>query len=154
MVGEIDLHEIDKITNKYRDDRSALIQVLLDVQHEYNWLPEAALRRISERLGIAFSEVYRVASFYKALSLSPRGRHQVRVCLGTACHVRGAPRILEKVEQALSIKAGDTTQDMKFTLERVNCLGCCALGPVMVVDGEAHGKLALAKVEKVLNEYD
>ena len=154
MVGEIDLHEIDKITNKYLDDRSALIQVLLDVQHEYNWLPEAALRRIGERLGIAFSEVYRVASFYKALSLSPRGRHQVRVCLGTACHVRGAPRILEKVEQALNIKAGDTTQDMKFTLDRVNCLGCCALGPVMVVDGEAHGKLALAKVEKVLSQYD
>lgn len=154
MVDEIDVHKIDKIANKYRDDRSALIQVLLDVQHEYNWLPEAALRRISERLGIAFSEVYRVASFYKALSLSPRGHHQVRVCLGTACHVRGASRILEKVEQALSIKAGDTTQDMKFTLERVNCLGCCALGPVMVVDGEAHGKLALSKVEKVLNEYD
>ena len=154
MVGEIDVHEIDKIANKYRDDRSALIQVLLDVQNEYNWLPEAALRRIGERLGVAFSEIYRVASFYKALSLTPRGRHQVRVCLGTACHVRGAPRILEKVEQALNIKAGDTTQDMKFTLDRVNCLGCCALGPVMVVDGEAHGKLALAKVEKVLNEYD
>lgn len=154
MVGEIDFHKIDKIANKYRDDRSALIQVLLDVQHAYNWLPEAALRRISERFGVAFSEVYRVASFYKALSLSPRGRHQVRVCLGTACHVRGAPRILEKVEQALNIKAGDTTQDMKFTLERVNCLGCCALGPVMVVDGEAHGKLALARIEKVLNQYD
>ena len=154
MVGEIDVHEIDKIANKYRDDRSALIQVLLDVQNTYNWLPEAALRRIGERLGVAFSEVYRVASFYKALSLTPRGRHQVRVCLGTACHVRGAPRILEKVEQALNIKAGETTGDMKFSLERVNCLGCCALGPVMVVDGEAHGKLALAKVEKVLNQYD
>jgi NADH-quinone oxidoreductase subunit E len=154
VVGEIDVHEIDKIANKYRDDRSALIQVLLDVQHAYNWLPQAALRRVSERLGVAFSEVYRVASFYKALSLSPRGRHQVRVCLGTACHVRGAPRILEKVEQALDIKAGDTTQDMRFTLERVNCLGCCALGPVMVVDGEAHGKLALAQVERVLNQYD
>ena len=154
MVGEIDLHEIDKIANKYQRDQAALIQVLLDVQNEYNWLPEAALRRIGERLGVAFSEVYRVASFYKALSLSPRGRHQVRVCLGTACHVRGAPRILEQVEQALNIKAGDTTGDMKFTLERVNCLGCCALGPVMVVDGEAHGKLAMAKVEKVLNGYD
>jgi NADH-quinone oxidoreductase subunit E len=154
VVGEIDLHEIDKIANKYRGDQGPLIQVLLDVQNAYNWLPEAALRRISERLGIAFSEVYRVASFYKALSLSPRGRHQVRVCLGTACHVRGAPRILEKVEQALNIKAGDTTQNMKFTLDRVNCLGCCALGSVMVVDGEAHGKLALAKVEKVLSQYD
>lgn len=154
MLGEIDLHEIDKIANKYQGDRGALIQVLLDVQNACNWLPQAALRRVGERLGVAFSEVYRVASFYKALSLSPRGRHQVRVCLGTACHVRGAPRILERVEQVLNIKAGDTTQDMRFTLERVNCLGCCALGPVMVVDDKAHGKLALAKVEEVLNQYD
>jgi NADH-quinone oxidoreductase subunit E len=154
VVGQIDLNEIDKIANKYHGDQGALIQVLLDVQNAYNWLPENALRRISERLGVAFSEVYRVASFYKALSLTPRGRHLIRVCSGTACHVRGGPRILERVEQALNIKAGDTTQDMKFTLQRVNCLGCCALGPVMVVDGEAHGKLALVKVENVLNAYD
>lgn len=154
MVSQIDSATIDKIIDRYQGEEGILIQVLLDVQREYNWLPEEALRQISDRLGVAFSEVYRVASFYKAMSLTPRGHHLIRVCLGTACHVRGAPRILDKVEQALNISAGETTRDMKFTLERVNCLGCCALGPVIVVDGEAHGNLAPAKVEEILNEYD
>ncbi len=154
MVSQIDSATIDKIIDRYQGEEGILIQVLLDVQHEYNWLPKEALRQISDRLGVAFSEVYRVASFYKAMSLTPRGHHLIRVCLGTACHVRGAPRILDKVEQALNIRAGETTQDMKFTLERVNCLGCCALGPVIVVDDEAHGNLAPAKVEEILNEYD
>jgi NADH-quinone oxidoreductase subunit E len=146
--------EIDEIIDSYQGKQGTLIQILLDVQSEYNWLPENALRRVSKRLGIPFSEVYRTASFYKALSLTPRGRHLVRVCLGTACHVRGGARILDKAEQILSIKASETTQDMKFTLERVNCLGCCALGPVMVVDEETHGKLTVAKVEEALNKYD
>lgn len=154
MVSQIDSATIDNIIDRYQGEEGILIQVLLDVQHEYNWLPEEAMRRISDRLGVAFSEVYRVASFYKAMSLTPRGRHLIRVCLGTACHVRGGPRVLDKVEQVLDINAGETTQDMKFTLERVNCLGCCALGPVIVVDGEAHGNLAPAKVEGILNEYD
>jgi NADH-quinone oxidoreductase subunit E len=154
MVSQIDLDEIDKIIDKYQGEQGVLIQVLLDVQREYNWLPENALRRVSERLGVAFSEVYRVASFYKAMSLTPKGRHLVRVCLGTACHVRGGPKILDKLERLLDIKTGETTQDMKFTLERVNCLGCCALGPVIVVDEEAHGKLTSAKVNEVLDKYD
>ncbi len=153
MVSQIDPAAIDTIIDRYQDEEGILIQVLLDVQHEYNWLPQEALKRISDRLGIAFSEVYRVASFYKAMSLTPRGHHLIRVCLGTACHVRGAPRILDKVERAINIKAGETTQDMKFSLERVNCLGCCALGPVMVIDGEAHGNLVPARVEEILNEY-
>ena len=151
MVSQIDSATIDNIIDRYQGEEGILIQVLLDVQHEYNWLPEDALKRISERLGVAFSEVYRVASFYKAMSLIPRGRHLIRVCLGTACHVRGGPRVLDKVEQVLDINAGETTQGMKFTLERVNCLGCCALGPVIVVDGEAHGNLAPAKVEEILS---
>jgi NADH-quinone oxidoreductase subunit E len=154
MVSQVDPAAIDRIIDKYQGEEGILIQVLLDVQHEYNWLPEEALKRISERLEIPFSQVYRVASFYKAMSLTPRGKHLVRVCLGTACHVRGAPRILDKVERAINIKAGQTTQDMKFSLERVNCLGCCALGPVMVIDGEAHGNLVPAKVEEILNKYD
>jgi len=154
MVSQVDPAAIDRIIDKYQSEEGILIQVLLDVQHEYNWLPEEALKRISERLEIPFSQVYRVASFYKAMSLTPRGKHLVRVCLGTACHVRGAPRILDKVERAINIKAGETTQDMKFSLERVNCLGCCALGPVMVIDGEAYGNLVPAKVEEILNKYD
>jgi len=143
-----------EILDRYADEEGVLIQVLLDVQAEYNWLPKEVVRRISERLGIPVSYIYRVASFYKAMSLVPVGRHIVQVCLGTACHVRGGPRILENTELALGIKAGETTKDMKFTLKRVNCLGCCALGPVMTVDGEAHGKLAPAKVKEILGKYD
>ena len=154
MARQIDPAAIDTIIDRYKGEEGILIQVLLDVQHQYNWLPQEALQHISERLKIPFSQIYRVASFYKAMSLTPRGNHLIRVCLGTACHVRGAPRILDNVEQALGIKAGETTQDMKFSLERVNCLGCCALGPVMVIDGEAHGNLAPAKVEEILNQYD
>ena len=146
--------KVDQIVDGYVGEEGALIQVLLDVQREYNWLPKEVLKRISERLEVPVSHMYRVASFYKAMSLTPVGRHQVNVCLGTACHVRGGPRILERAEQLLGIKTGETTKDMKFTLKRVNCLGCCALGPVMVIDGEACGKLAPAKVEEILNQYD
>ena len=147
-------NRVDQILETYAWEKGYLIQVLLDVQREYNWLPGEALKRINEKLRVSLSQIYRVASFYKAFSLTPRGRHIANVCMGTACYVRGGPRILEKAEQALGVKAGETTEDMKFTLETVNCLGCCALGPVIVVDGEAHGKLPLAKVETTLKAYD
>lgn len=146
--------KIDQIIDRYADKQGALIQVLLDAQQEYNWLPKEVLRRISERLGIPLTQTYRVASFYEAMSLTPRGRYLVHVCLGTACHVRGGPRVLDKAEQLLGIKAGETTKDQKFTLQRVNCLGCCALGPVMVVNGEYYGRLPLLKVQEVLANYD
>lgn len=149
-----EVDRVDQIIDRYVNEDGALIQILLDVQREYNWLPKEALTQISERLEIPVSHMYRVASFYKAMSLTPVGRHLVSVCLGTACHVRGGPKILDKAEQVLGIKDGETTPDQKFTLQRVNCLGCCALGPVMVVDGEAHGKLGVAHVEEVLNKYD
>ena len=152
IAQEVD--RVDHIIDSYAGEEGILIQVLLDVQSEYNWLPKEALKRIGERLGIPVSYMYRIASFYKAMSLAPVGRHIINVCLGTACHVRGGPKILDKAEQLLGIKAGGTTKDMKFTLKRVNCLGCCALGPVMVVDGEAHGKLAPSKVEEILNKYN
>ena len=150
----MDLAQIDRIIERHGGGESSLIQVLLDVQREYNWLPGEALKRINEKLRVSLSQIYRVASFYKAFSLKPRGEHIANVCMGTACYVRGGPRILEKAEQALGVKAGETTEDMKFTLETVNCLGCCALGPVIVVDGEAHGKLPLTKVEATLKAYD
>lgn len=152
MVTQVD--GVDRIIDRYADEEGALIQILLDVQHEYNWLPGEALRRISERLQIPVSRIYRVASFYKAMSLTPIGRHLVNVCLGTACHVRGGPRIMDKVEELLGIKAGETTPDQRFTVNRVNCLGCCALGPVVVVDEEYHGKLAPTKVKEILETYD
>ena len=148
------LDKVDQIIDRYSAQPAALIQLLLDMQSEFNWIPKEAIPRISERFQIPISQIYRVASFYKAMSLTPRGKHVVNVCLVTACHVRGGPRIMDKVEEVLSIKAGDTTQDMKFTLERVNCLGCCALGPVVVVDRDYHGKLTPAKVKEVLESYD
>jgi len=151
-VQEVDM--VDQIVDQYANEDGALIQILLDVQREYGWLPKEALMRISERLGIPVSRMYRIASFYKAMSLTPIGRHLVSVCLGTACHVRGGSKILDKAEQVLGIKDGQTTVDQMFTLQRVNCLGCCALGPVMVVDGEAHGKLSGAYVQEVLNKYN
>ena len=147
-------NKIDRILANYSDEKGMLIQVLLDVQHEYHWLPPEVLTLISERLKIPRSYVIRVGSFYKAMSLTPVGRHLVQVCLGTACHVRGGAKILDNVELTLGIKAGETTQDMKYTLKRVNCLGCCALGPVMVIDSEAHAKVAPGKVKEILNQYN
>jgi len=148
------LEKVDEIIDRYPAEQGVLIQLLLDLQSEFNWVSKEAIMRISERLQIPLSQVYRVASFYQAMSLTPRGRHVVNVCLGTACHVRGGARVMDKAEEALKIRAGETTQDMKFTLERVNCLGCCALGPVVVVDKNYHGKLTPVKVKEVLEGYD
>ena len=148
------LEKVDKIIDRYPAKQGILIQLLLDIQNEFNWIPEAAIVRISERLQVPVSQIYRIASFYKVMSLAPIGRHLVQVCLGTACHVRGGPKIRDKVEERLKIKTGETTSDMKFTLRVVNCLGCCALGPVMVVDNDYHGKITTAKVKEVLESYD
>lgn len=149
----MELEKADKIIDRYQNKQGILIQLLLDVQSEFNWIPKELIVQISERLQIPLSHIYRVASFYKGMSLTPIGRHLVQVCLGTACHVRGGPKVLDKVEEALKVNAGETTKDMNFTLRRVNCLGCCALGPVLVVDGEYHGKVTSAKVEEILATY-
>ena len=148
------LTKVDGIINRYPPKQSVLIQLLLDIQSEFNWLPKEAIQCVSERLQIPISQIYRIASFYKAMSLTPRGKHVVNVCLGTACHVRGGPRIMDSAKEVLGVSGGETTRDMKYTLERVNCLGCCALGPVMVVDGEYHGKVVPAKVKEILKSYD
>ena len=142
--------KIDQIINRCQGDPSSLIQVLLQIQKENGWLPWEALREVSEKLGVPLNQIQHIATFYKAFSLIPRGRHKVHICLGTACHVRGGPRILDRVEEVLGIQAGQTTTDMESTLETVNCLGCCALGPVMVVDGKYHDKVAPTEVEEVL----
>ncbi len=147
------IDRVDKIIDKYECETGVLIQLLLEIQRELNWIPPEAITRINKRLKIPVSEIYRVASFYTALSLKPRGRHLVRVCAGTACYVRGGPRILDSVERTLDIRSGETTQDGNFTLETVNCLGCCALGPVVEIDGQYHGKLSPARVEKLLSKY-
>jgi NADH-quinone oxidoreductase subunit E len=148
------MDRIDRIIDKYACDTGVLIQLLLEIQRELNWIPPEAIMRINKRLKIPVSEIYRVASFYTAMSLKPRGRHLVRVCAGTACYVRGGPRVLDSVERTLGIRAGETTADGKFTLETVNCLGCCALGPVAEIDGQYHGRLSAANVEQLLSRYD
>jgi NADH:ubiquinone oxidoreductase subunit E/NAD-dependent dihydropyrimidine dehydrogenase PreA subunit len=143
----------DAILDRYPLQRASLIMALQDVNAAFNYLPEPALLRIAERLAIPYAEVYGTASFYKAFSLEPRGQHLIQVCVGTACHVRGAQRILEEFERVLSVKSGMTTEDRKFTLETVNCLGACALGPIVVVDGEYHGSMNLARVTRVVDSY-
>ncbi len=145
--------ETDAAIDEIGAQRQNLIHILQEAQRRFNYLPEAALRRISERLGLPYAEVYGTASFYKAFSLAPRGKHLMQVCMGTACHVRGAQRILEELERRLSIKAGMTTEDRLFTLETVNCLGACALGPIVAVDGEYHGNLTAARVPKLIDAY-
>ena len=152
MIQE--LAEVDQIVAQYGDDSSALIQVLLDIQRENRWLPRDALMWVSQKLDVPLSQIYHIATFYKAFSLIPRGRHSVAVCLGTACHVRGAPRLLDKVTETLKIKPGDTSRDMRFSLDTVNCLGCCALGPVMVVDGEYHSNPSTEELEKLVAACD
>jgi NADH-quinone oxidoreductase subunit E len=143
--------EIDKIVDAYGPDRRHLIHILQATNQRFNFLPEPALRRMSERLRVPLAEVYGTASFYKAFSLEPRGEHLIRVCLGTACHVRGAPRVLDEFQRRLDIGAGATTKDRLFTLETVNCLGACALGPIVVVDDEYHGQMLPRKVPKLLD---
>ncbi len=151
MVQE--LRDVDEIIDEYNGNKSALIQILLKIQEKNHWLPKSALLWVSERLDIPMSQILHIATFYKAFSLEPRGEHFVRVCLGTACHVRSGPKILDAAEQFLGIKSGETTPDMKFTLESVNCLGCCALGPVMMIDNEYHGKLTPSQVSNILSSY-
>jgi NADH:ubiquinone oxidoreductase subunit E len=127
-----------------------LIEVLQDIQATLNYLPEEGLRRVALELGVPEIEVYRVASFYKAFSLTPRGRHTVTVCMGTACHVRGAPRMIDAAQGELGVAPGETTADGAFSLERVNCLGCCALGPVVVLDGVYHDHMNAGKLRRLI----
>lgn len=150
----MDNKRIDQIINNHKSEASSLIQVLLEVQSENHWLPKEVLERISEKLNVPLSRTMHIASFYKAFSLVPKGRHEVHICMGTACHVRGAKRVLESVEDLTGIKPGETDVDMKFSLETVNCLGCCALGPVIEINGKTHGKLTVSETADVLKSYD
>jgi NADH-quinone oxidoreductase subunit E len=146
--------EVEKIVQNYGAKKGALISILQDIQAKYNWLPPEALEVVAEKLSMSTSEVFGVATFYNAFSLRPRGKHLVTICMGTACHVRGAPRILEETEKRLKIRAGETSRDMKYTLETVYCLGCCAIGPVFVYDGEYFGQMSATKVESILKKKE
>ena len=144
--------KVTEIIQHYDSDEGFLVPILQDVQKEYNYLPREALNAISNILDLPLSRIYEVATFYKAFSLVPRGRHQLSLCMGTACHVRGATLLQENIERTLGIDAGETSDDLEFTFETVNCLGACALGPVLVVDEEYQGQVTLSKTNKILKK--
>ena len=144
------LEKVERIIGAYEASPTALIMILQEVQGEYRHLPREAMEIISQRMDLALSQIYGVATFYKAFSLEPRGRHHVCVCTGTACHVRNSRSIVEKLERDLKISRGETTPDGEFTLETVNCVGACAMGPIVIVDGKYHGQMSPGKVKKCL----
>lgn len=148
----IDLTKVDAILAKYNNNVAQLIGILQDIQAEFNYLPRKPLEHVAKKLSVPEAQVWGMATFFRAFSLKPRGRHLIHVCMGTACHVRGAKRILEECERDLGVKAGETTKDMNFTLETVNCLGACALGPIMVLDGEYHGRITVEGAKKTLEK--
>ena len=150
----MDNKKIASILDKYDRDMGQLVPILQDVQEQENYLPKEALVQVSQGLGISLTQVYSVATFFKAFSMKPRGRHLINVCMGTACHVRGAERVLEKIERNIGIESGDSTDDGRFSLETVNCVGACALGPIVVVDGDYAGQMRSDKVEKILKKYE
>jgi len=145
--------KIESLIKKHGSERKALLVILRDIQAEYNYLPQEALILVSESLNIPLIDTVGVATFYRAFSLKPRGKYTVTVCLGTACHVRGAPKVLEEFERKLNITAGHTTEDKEFSLETVNCFGCCAIGPVVVVDGNYYAQTNIRKVDSILKKY-
>lgn len=148
----VEPEKILKMLEDQNNDRGGLISVLEQIQSEYGYLPEDALRIVSEQSGRSLVDIYGVATFYRFFSLQPKGKHLICACLGTACHVRGASRIVAELEQQLGIKAGQTTEDKEFTLETVNCLGACALGPVVVIDGHYFSKVGKSKVKQLLDQ--
>jgi NADH-quinone oxidoreductase subunit E len=145
--------KVGRVLQKYQRDKSALIDVLHDTQSEIGYLPREALEEVHKGLDVPLSRVYSVATFFKAFSLQPRGRHLINVCMGTACHVRGADKVLEQMEKELGIKRGGSTRDLKFTLETVNCVGACALGPMVIIGEDYHGEMTPEKVGEVLKNY-
>ena len=149
---KIEPEKVKSFINNYSCDKNALITILQDIQSEYNYLPREALIIVSQTLKVPLIDIISVATFYSSFSLEPRGEHTVTVCLGTACHVRGGPKILEEFERRLKIEAGHTTEDKQFSLETVACLGCCAIGPVVVVDNNYHAQTTIRKVLPILKK--
>jgi len=145
--------DIDKILKKYDYKKLSLIPILQDIQAVNRWLPPEILKHVSEKLNVPLIDVYGLTTFYKSFYLKPRGKHIITVCSGTACHVRGGPKVLQEIENHLNIGVDETTPDKKFTLETVRCLGACALGPLMVVDGTYHGQMNAKKVIPILKKY-
>lgn len=152
---DIDYLELDKIIEEeFGNDKENLIMILQAIQKRYNYLPQATLKYLAEKINVPYSQIYGVGTFYATFSLEPKGRNIISICLGTACHVRGGERVRERIEDTLNLNGKATTDDMRFTLEGVRCIGCCSLGPVMKVNEDIHGRIGADKVEKVLDKYE
>ncbi len=152
---DIDYMELDNIIEKdFGKNKENLIMILQAIQRHYNYLPKPALNYLSTKIGIPMSQIYGVATFYSTFSLKPRGRNIISVCLGTACHVRGGAKVKDRIEELLHISAGQTSEDMRFTLESVRCIGCCSLGPVVKINEDVHGHIGSDKIEKMLGQYE
>lgn len=152
---EIDYIELDRIIEEdFNNDKENLIMMLQEIQRRYNYLPKPALTYLSTSIGVPLSQIYGVATFYSTFSLEPRGRNIISICLGTACHVRGGEKIRERLEETLNIEDGETTEDLRFTLESVRCIGCCSLGPVVKINEDTHGRITYTEVDKILEKYE
>ena len=149
----IDWQEIDTIIETYNSDHEALLMIMQDISDIYNYLPSEVIPVLVERLGVKESLIYSVATFYKTISLTPRGKYIISVCTGTACHVRGADKIMDGLQEKLHITKGQTTDDMLFSLQAVRCLGCCASGPVITVNKETHGGMGLSSAVNIIDQY-
>jgi len=150
----MDLNKVDKIIDGYEGQDSWLVMILQDIQEEFNYLPEETLKRVSEKLNVPLSRVFSVATFYSSLSLTERGKHLIKVCDGTACHLKGAVNVRDEITRHLGIKDGQATEDKKFSLEVVACLGACALAPVMAVGSQYHGGMTADKIKNTLESYE
>lgn len=151
---EIDLSPVDVIVKPYLGKKEMIIPVLQQVQEHYGYLPRPAMEQVSRRMLIPMSRLYGVATFYAQFKMRPRGRYIIRVCKGTACHIQGSPKIAERIEENLGIQSGETTSDLRFTLEEVACIGACALAPVIMINDNPHGRLTPDKIKDILNNYE
>ncbi|MCP4601810.1 MAG: NAD(P)H-dependent oxidoreductase subunit E [Proteobacteria bacterium] len=148
----MDLTRVDAIIDNYENNATSLLAILQDVQDKENYLPREAMERIAQRLEVPIARVYQMATFFESFHLEPRGKHICTVCMGTACHVRGATRLVEQLERDLEISSGSTTEDLLFTIEEVNCVGACALGPLVIIDGGYHGNMTSGSLQKIVKK--
>ena len=154
-MPQLEVEKVEPLLEQYESRRDNLIPILQEIQENFRYLPQDVLRKVSQKLRVPLTEVYQVATFYRCFSLVPRGRHVIQVCLGTACHVRGAPRVLDRILRDLKMAGPGTSSDLQFTIETVRCIGCCGLAPVARVDNSnTHPHLTQAKVPGLLKKYN
>lgn len=151
---EIDLSQVDSIVEPYLGKKEMVIPVLQKVQDHFGYLPRPAMEQVSQRMRIPLSRLYGIATFYAQFKMKPRGRYIIRVCKGTACHIQGSPKIADRIEELLGIESGETTDDLRFTLEEVACIGACALAPVIMINDDPHGRLTMDKIKEILDSYE